>query len=258
MGEARRRRRLENKDLARVKSMPRGQLPPEMIADFFKGIAWQLGGLEFRGLLDGPGGLCVFKTLAAYQAIRASSIDASISIGGLLARVGPDPWRDVVAFCGPRNMGFIFPNGTAAFHSWVRYGKWIFDPSVGEWRNLDSVAAERAAFDDPTKVLDPPQWTIELPQWWLKSGDEVELAWRPEGTPELGEAWYAPFYGDVEIIMNRMRAVHEDVGKQIAGALAGIYNDYCERNGLDSSHDDTVYPLKFVSLAVGADAARGR
>ena len=101
-------------DLRRVKSMPEGTLPPEMMHDFFKGIMYQLDQLELRGLSD-IGGHCILRALAAYQAVRANGIDCSIGFGGLVLRVGPDERRDTVAFCGPGNLGMT---GTNGFHCW--------------------------------------------------------------------------------------------------------------------------------------------
>jgi hypothetical protein len=173
--------------------------------------------LEFRGLSD-IGGKCIFKTLAAYQAACMGGADVRIGFGGLVARVGPDERRDVVAFCGPRNMGAIHgPSGYAAFHCWLRYTdqnrEWIFDASLSEWPSLDAVRTEREVFG---AALPPIQWTVTLPRYWLKPAAELELTWRMDGTPKLGKAWYGPFSGDADVVMQRIRTVHEDVGPQIA------------------------------------------
>jgi hypothetical protein len=241
---ARKRRAREERRL--VREAPAGTVPPSMLADFFKGIALQVDKLEFHGLL-GIGGSCIFRTLAAYQAAAASNVDVTIGFGGLLARVGPDPQRDVVAFCGPHNMGFILPNGHAAFHCWLRYQDWIFDASLDEWPHLDSVGTELVTFGE---ALPPIQWTTTLPHYWLKPAAEVELAWRPQGTPAIGEAWYGPFHGDGEIIMQRIRSVHADVGRQIASGLAHICNAFCEQHGYPNRFDGRVCPLRFRALTV--------
>jgi len=86
-------------------------------------------------------------------------------------------------------MGCIAPNGHTLFHCCLRYndeqGAWIFDASVGEWAAIDAVRAEQEAFGT---ALPPPQWAVTLPDHWLKSAADVELAWRMQGTPALGQA----------------------------------------------------------------------
>jgi hypothetical protein len=221
-----------------------------MLTDFFKGIALQLDKLEFRGL-PGVGGSCIFKTLAGYQATRMGGVDVSIGFGGLVARVGPDERRDVVAFCGPHNMGVIHrPTGHAAFHCWLRYQDWIFDASLSEWPTLDAVRSEQETFGT---TLPPVQWTIMLPRYWLKPAAELELAWRADGTPELGKAWYGPFFGDGDVIMQRIRDAHEDVGQQIAAGLARICNAFCEQHGYPNRFNGQVYPLKFWAMTMRGD-----
>jgi hypothetical protein len=218
-----------------------------MLQDFFKGIAWQLEGLEFRGLPT-QGGSCIFHALAAYQAIRANGVNAAIGIGSLLARVGPHPGRDVVCFSNGRHMGEILPDGSAVFHCWVRHHDWIFDSSLRDWQRIVREGDE--VMLPGMTPLPPVQWAVELPRYWFKHSRELEMQWRPTGTPELGQAWYGPWFGDPEEIMRRIRMAHEDAGPQIANGLALIFNDYCARKGIPRQHDDRIFPLKFEALAV--------
>jgi hypothetical protein len=123
-------------ELATARESPAGIIPSNMLADFFKGVAVQVARLEFRGLSD-IGGKCIFKTLAAYQAACMGGADVRIGFGGLVARVGPDQHRDVVAFCGPHNMGAIHdPSGYAAFHCpHITAEEWAeFDRAMAEWQ----------------------------------------------------------------------------------------------------------------------------
>jgi hypothetical protein len=219
-----------------VREAPPGTVPPTMLADFFKGIALQVGNLEFK--LSEIGGYCVFRTLAAYQAIHACGVDVFFGFGSLVARIGPDEERDVVAFCGPHNAGCVLPNGYAAFHCWIKYQDWIFDPSLSEWKNLNTPATELAAFG---YMLPPPQWTIDLPRYWLKPAAELELPWQSTGTPALGQAWYGPFCGDPEIITQRIRRAHSEFGPHIVSALATA----CDQQGAPRFDGDPLYPLKF-------------
>jgi hypothetical protein len=221
------------------------RIPPHMVADFFKGTSELLKCLQFDiGADEGLGGKCMIRTLAAYQAVRVSNVQARIGIGGLIARVGPDPWRDVVAFCGPGNVGGMEPHsGVPVFHCWLCYENWIFDPSVGEWRDLDPVACELAAFG---KALPVVQWDITLPSYWLKPTAEVEGAWRPHGAPELGKAWYGPFCGNPAALIKAFAATHRECGQQIADTIARNWNAYAESHSFDvTPQDDTVYPLQF-------------
>jgi hypothetical protein len=224
-----------------VKQAPSGSVPPELLHDVFKGIVWQLDGLKFNGLPEIGGG-CIYHALAAYQAVRANGVDASIGFGSLLARIGPDPYRDVIAFSNANHMGEIGPDGRAVFHCWVRHGDWIFDASLPDWKRLDPVASEIAEFGT---ALPPPQWSLTLPRCWFKHREEVELAWRLRGTPELGKAWYGPWFGDPEPMMARIRQVHVNAGPQIANGLARIFNGYCDSRGIPRQHDDQIYPIKF-------------
>jgi hypothetical protein len=54
----------------------------------------------------GPGGLCMFRTIAGMEALRDCKIEAVPYFGSMLYRVGPDPYRDVIAFCGRGNVAW--------------------------------------------------------------------------------------------------------------------------------------------------------
>jgi hypothetical protein len=45
-----------------------------------------------------------------WYALKLAGIEAERCIGGMIYRAGPDQMRDVVAFCGPGNVG-CFWNG---------------------------------------------------------------------------------------------------------------------------------------------------
>ena len=237
------------KDLQRVEQAPAGTVPPEMLHDFFKGIAWQLGGLEFNGLPD-IGGACIFHALAAHQAIRADrrrGLDGLWQVcrtdgaqtlpprcAGVLQRhpYGRDPDQRV------RRLQLLGATSQfGAVHS-----------SLRDWHRGDPVANELTAHG---RALPPPQWSVELPNYWFKHREELELTWCPQGTPELGQAWYGPWFGDPEPMMTRIRNAHEDAGPPICSQIARICDDYCERRGIPSQHDDRLYPIEFEVMTVG-------
>ena len=91
------------------------QTPQEEIQGLFRLIAAIVSTLpdSLRG--------CTFQALVAYQAARRFDLDVSIGVGGVLARVGPDPIRDVITLCDSQNMGSIGDDGTLFAHCWVRY-----------------------------------------------------------------------------------------------------------------------------------------
>jgi hypothetical protein len=150
MGEANRRRRAD-------------QTPQEEV---FENIAAVVDTLP-PSLSD-----CTFKALVAYQAARSFGLDdVSIGIGGLLARVGPDPVRDVITWCDSQNMGAINDSGALFLHCWLRYRDTIFDATVGDWRSVDATAAEERL---GAVSLPPIQWTVTFPTYWLKRTSEVE------------------------------------------------------------------------------------
>src|SRR6476646_1863885 len=93
---------------------------------FLKGVNATVRAIDLEGL--GIGGRCLLHALVAAQALWNCNIAADLHIGSALCRVGPDPYRDVIAFCGPGNAG----RGTQ-FHAWLEVGDDILDFSVGEW-----------------------------------------------------------------------------------------------------------------------------
>ena len=251
MGEARRRRRLAAKET------------PETVRDnFFKGVQNIVNDFQFTGLSD-TGGLCMLKTLVAYQAIRSCNIDVEIALGSMLCRVGPDPQRDVVAFCGPMNKGQIYNNQFAG-HCWLYHADMIYDPSVGSWRDLDAVKTEMQAFGHSLGVV---QWDVTLPSHWFKPVTDLERPWRPIGTPEIGKAWYGPFVYDIADtvadtaniveMVRRFSSLQEDIGQQIVTGISNIKREFGRYHGIPyEEEDNTVHPLQF-KIRVGPKTSVG-
>jgi hypothetical protein len=86
--------------------------------DLREGIAKIVRAIDFKmpGDFTG-GGLCLFRSLVALEAMRHCQVEGHIEVGSLLYRVGPDPWRDVIAFSGPGNAGCDTSVGPI-FHVW--------------------------------------------------------------------------------------------------------------------------------------------
>jgi hypothetical protein len=100
------------------------------------------------------------KALVAYQALRSCGINVAIGLGSVVCRVGPDPRRDVVAWCGRLNRGELL-NGCFAGHCWLYHGNHIYDPTVGSLRDLEPDTLEIAISG---KLLGAVQWDITLPR----------------------------------------------------------------------------------------------
>jgi hypothetical protein len=186
---------------------------------------------------------CTFQALVAYQAARRFDLDVSIGIGGLLARVGPDPIRDVITLCDSQNMGAFGDDGVLFGHCWLRYRDSIFDATVGDWRSLDAPAAEQRL---GAVVLPPIQWRVEWPNYWLRRASEVETPWRPEGRPAWGCVWYCPLRpGDVDGIKHHLQELHELAGLKIASTLDNLFREEAADSGSPYEGNVAAYPLRF-------------
>jgi hypothetical protein len=54
----------------------------------------------------GPGGICWYRVASGLFALNnVFGLSARPFLGAMIFRTGPDPMRDVVAFCGPGNIG---------------------------------------------------------------------------------------------------------------------------------------------------------
>jgi hypothetical protein len=224
---------------------------------FFLGVHKIVEVFEFDGPLGG-GIQSMPKALVAYQAIRSCDVDAAIGFGSMICRVGPHPRRDVIAWCGRNNSGEVY-DGHFIGHCWIYHGDWIYDPSVGSWRDLDAQAAGMQVHD---ASLGSIQWTTSLPSYFFKPCIELEKPWRPAGTPELGQAWYGPLiYGDdgydeddaddavrsVDEMVNLFAFLRREIGQHIADGVLRIKREFASLNGLElpEVEDNTPHPLKF-------------
>jgi hypothetical protein len=125
--------------------------------------------------------------------LEALRLEVRIAAGGMVYRAGPDPRRDVVAFCGPQNAGCIM-YGQFLGHYWLARGagadEEVIDFTPGDWRR-----------DRPPDAAIPGVAPIGHIRWMK---NPPEYIWAPlrslqpipgHHTPNLGRAWYTGFRG---------------------------------------------------------------
>lgn len=144
-------------------------------------------------------GHCMYRARIGYEMLNYLGIPAQIALGGLVYRVGLDEKRDVVAFCGPGNVGMIHPQFGILGHCWLMSGADLIDFSVGDWRN------QRPEDED---LLGPLQWSITPPSYFWLPRTSVE----PKGrvwTPAIGSAIYTGWVGPSPV------SSVEEIGEQL-------------------------------------------
>jgi hypothetical protein len=208
------------------------------------GLANMIGAVDFvyADGRDASGyGHCLQRSLIAVEVLRRSNIDCQLEIGSMLYRVGPDPIRDVIAFCGPGNAGIVLNDKSALFHAWISVEDCIADFSINEWRSFD--IRNEVTLPGGTPNLGPIQWTITPPKYWWKPRAELTGRWHSTGTPELGEAWYGPFNGDVRIAHEQVKLVSELFGPQITATVDRIFEEAARLIGIDDIPPRSNKPL---------------
>jgi len=184
MGEAKRRRAAISRD---------GAIPDDIkhdIAKVVRSITWEL--VDDNG--GGSGGMCFFRAMTGCAVLCYLDFVPRVAMGGMVYRCGPDPRRDVVAFCGPGNVAYTLPDGRVLGHSFIEVGNDIVDFSVGDWReNAATIPDVKLDPDEPD--LPPPQWTASPPDFFWAA----QKTFSPEPgqhTPDIGRAWYTGFAGE--------------------------------------------------------------
>jgi hypothetical protein len=179
------------------------------------------------------GGLCLLQAMVAQEVMRHCRIEAHIEFGSMLYRVGPDPIRDVIAFCGPGNAGVNLGDALGLYHAWLTVDDHIADFSVGDWPSLSTDEA-LWAMERGLPDLGPVQWTIpKPPQYWWRPRSELTGAWRSTRTPALGQVWYGPFNGDPMVAHRRIRDFQIEAGPQIADAVFKVMTKSNAEHGYD-------------------------
>src|SRR5215218_4365429 len=94
MGEAR-RRRLAQDQRERLSAV---SVPNDIRQD--------IASIVNRFFFACEGGHCMRRALITLYVLNKCGFDARLRGGSMLFRAGPDPCRDVVAFCGPGNRAY--------------------------------------------------------------------------------------------------------------------------------------------------------
>jgi hypothetical protein len=195
MGEAKRRREaaeatgkaleyrnhIKQRDLDRGNMMisSRSAIPVDIKVD----VARVVCSVEFR---DRPfeGGLCYFRAAIGFRVLRMLGWQPTATLGGVLFRAGPNPRRDVVAFCGSGNRGQMY-QGRFLGHIWLNLDDDAIDFSCHEWPQH---------YTPKDDGLGEVHWECRPPSLIWASQDLFK--WQPDGTPAIGEVWFCPWAGD--------------------------------------------------------------
>jgi hypothetical protein len=180
-----------------------------------RAVEWQL-----PAGVDG-GGKCFWRAMTGVIVLKALDIQAELALGGMVYRAGPDEWRDVMAFCGPGNVGTFGPHGFLA-HYFIVSGSDIVDFSVGDWKvDVDTLPEVRPPGEAP---LPPIQWTAPpLPDFFWDDRSNFQPETGPGATPALGRAWYTGFDGSCDDlpfnITDQMKSGARSIAPHIAKAF---------------------------------------
>jgi len=161
------------------------------IAKTVRSIEWTVFDVDGTAV---DGGMCFYRAASGAVTLHLLDIWAKPALGGMVYRAGPDEYRDVVAFCGPGNVGTI---KTAEHHMLGHYfvvsGDDIIDFSVGDWKETITAGKMSEVMVPGVDPLGAIQWTAPpLPEFFWAPRARFEPV--PEmRTPELGQAWYTGF-----------------------------------------------------------------
>jgi hypothetical protein len=85
-------------------------------------------------------GTCAARCLTGQLLLTSLGLETRLVVGGMVYRAGPNTTRDVLAFCGPGNLGCIH-NGMLLGHYWLSRGEGaveeVIDFSCGDWRGAE-------------------------------------------------------------------------------------------------------------------------
>jgi Transglutaminase-like superfamily len=146
-------------------------------------------------------GDCLDRSLVGAAVLTALGLPATLKLGALLYRVGPDPVRDCITICAPDRHNL--ENHFCVGHFYLRSGPDLIDFSVGDFRADAAVGAPSM------------QWSIVPPDFFWD--DAAHFARDPaQEVPEIGRAWYHSVIDDL---------AHAFVEKMVARKLAALRAD---------------------------------
>jgi hypothetical protein len=151
------------------------------------------------------GGSCIPYVQIACEVLKRLGFCPRIEIGAALFRCGANERRDTISYCGPNNMGVMVPDYGFVGHAWLRLGADLVD--FTDWARMAEVGylTLGATADDPfaapdaraiaraERDLGPPALASPPPAYLWRLSAPLTTAWRPSGSPEIGEFWYGPF-----------------------------------------------------------------
>ncbi len=136
--------------------------------------------VQFTGI---DGGDCVTRVCIGYKVMCDLGWHPDLFFGGVLYRAGPHPGRDVVAFCGKGNRGYLHEGKMFLGHVWLRMGDELIDFSCKDWPRLYV----------PKDGMGPVHWVRNPPD--VVWAPEYAFNWNETGEPDIGEIWYCPWVG---------------------------------------------------------------
>lgn len=140
------------------------------------------------------GGTCVFRMLCGHVVMGGLGIQTKRAYGAMLYRAGPDPMRDVVAFCAEGNAG-IWSEDQSMGHAWLEHDGDLIDFSAGDWASqMDVVEALEADYSraNGSVVMESVRFDVQPPEYVWQSARPLKEAWSPVGEPAIGKFWYGP------------------------------------------------------------------
>ena len=151
-------------------------VPRDIVADITRVVqAIAFGNID--------GGDCYARCAIGDYVLHQLGWEPDVTIGGLLYRAGPDPLRDIVAFCGPNNHGMML-GGRFLGHLWLKVHGATVDFTPLDWRRLYR----------PRGGLGSVVWQYAPPSLIWAAADV--FGWQSQGAPEPGQLWYCPWTGD--------------------------------------------------------------
>jgi hypothetical protein len=164
---------------------------PSLPEDLKRDIAHVVRSVEFDFGFEAAG-TCVARTAMGYLLLKSLDVETHITVGGMVYRAGPKPERDVVAFCGPNNLGCM-KYGQFLGHCWLERGTGadaeIIDFTSGDWKYVtnrdDAVIPDNAPMGHISFRRNPPEYI-----WAAKQGLKPIAG---HYAPNLGRAWYTGF-----------------------------------------------------------------
>ncbi len=148
-------------------------------------------------------GDCLDRSLVGAAVLTALGLPATLKLGALLYRVGPDPVRDCISIFAPDRHSVEYRNDFCVGHFYLRSGPDLIDFSVGDFRA------------DAAVIAPEMEWSILPPDYFWD--DAAHFARDPaQEVPEIGQAWYD------SVIDDPARAVVE---KMVARKLAELRAD---------------------------------